>query len=1280
MEAYQKSVQDVDVALSRLNATLESYRLGGIAKLTGRDTLGAAAAGSGHNRSAAPASKTVGQKHAPPLLTPEGKLSQPIGNTTESLREREQHNRDETWQEVLDLRYTPLEYGQASPLRKIGKDEFQPALDAIERIQQHYMDEHAYLTPLRLVLSQKYLQIGYPDLAAGEAYKALLLCDAVQDTSDEYHGSAASQLRELIQQIPLVQRISLLKGELLGDRQTAYREPDEDMDVEVDIWVREQYLPWAYRLLTLSLLRCGCYKTAHYYALQATIDKGYRDHWLLDCSVEIWNFVATHLGITRDELVDPDSKYSDRDQWPDMGYVRRELYPWNEWESDRLQELPALNSLMAEVAPKLEIRAVELPALAGSDADATVTQLGVFAREDILPGEVVLDETSMLTANNKLQDALCDACSADLPELSEDGATSAVECPHCQVVFCSRECFEDAEQSYHQAVCGADLDALLRDVPPAEAADALYSLLLLRAIAMAETQDCHPLELNEVKYIWGDFHGIPLARHFQPPSGEWRVLGNAHGGLPRTLPFSFEHNIRLPIQMLEKMDIDPFEEPKYDLWVFNTLYAKFRGTASARLSGLGGRAIRGPEVSAVHPMWCMANHSCDPNVGWEWGGSVKFWAREERVDWNAGDGKRCIKAQAGIQKDEEVLNHYCDINLPVHERREWARGALGGDYMGVSWRKEKQDRINIFYDFEKWALDAQASRRNFLMIPNTEGQQKTEWTYAESYKIVLKYARWLQDVHGVQKNEIVAINITNKPLFIWVWLALWSLGAKPAFINSNLRGNAFVHCVRLSTSRLLLVDPEVRDVLNDETRPELASDGRGRAIDTFILEPSLQNEILAGPTYRAPDTVRSGEKNTDRAILIYTSGTTGLPKAANVSWQKARAGPEVFALALSLTKDDRYFTAMPLYHTSASILGVLQVFGPGCTIVISPKFSPRTYMKQVTETGSTAMQYIGEACRYLVSSSPTPYDRAHKLRIAFGNGMRPDVWQRFKDRFGIPEICEFYGATEGPGSSFVHEASGFTRGAIGRSGKLIRSLFGGNSVLVRHDHNTDMPYRDPKTNLCEKAATGEPGELLNWLDASAINDKYQGYFGNDKASGSKILRDVFKKGDAYYRAGDLQRMDADGRWWFLDRVGDTFRWKSENVSTAEVSQALGEHPALQEANVYGVQLPNHDGRAGCAAIALNSGHKLDTSLRSELAVQARKKLPKYAVPVFLRLMKDELEVTGTMKHQKVALRNTGVEPSKMGSDLLYWLPPGAQAYEEFGEKEWQSIVGGQAKL
>lgn len=400
-----------------------------------------------------------------------------------------------------------------------------------------------------------------------------------------------------------------------------------------------------------------------------------------------------------------DNGYADSSTWPDSGMVRREVYPWNSFEEDRLTELSTLNDMMSDVAPKLEVKAVELPAFPRGypypkdEVVTHVTQLGVFAKEDIAPGEVVLEEKTLLTANNKLLDALCDACSADLPDLDTEGADSTTACPDCEVVFCSQTCYEEAMESYHPALCGWDVEAIAKDVPPSEAADSLYSLLLLRTLAMAQTQDCHPLELNEVKYIWGDFHGLPFEKHYRPFNMNMTAIPpNSHGGFPRTLPFSFEHNVRLPFHMLEKMNIDIYANPQYDVWVLNTLYAKFRGTASARLSGLGGRAIRGPEVSAVHPMWCLANHSCDPNVSWEWGGSISFTVMDQRIEWNAKDKgeaaeveadstwstkktRPVVRSQPGIKKGEEVLNHYCDIELPVKERREWAKGALGGECM-----------------------------------------------------------------------------------------------------------------------------------------------------------------------------------------------------------------------------------------------------------------------------------------------------------------------------------------------------------------------------------------------------------------------------------------------------------------------------------------------------------------------------------------------------------------------------------------------------------------------
>lgn len=306
-----------------------------------------------------------------------------------------------------------------------------------------------------------------------------------------------------------------------------------------------------------------------------------------------------------------------------------------------------------------------------------IKQLGIFAKENIPPGEVILEEKSMLTAIGRLHEFFCDACSATLPKgnaatETPEGPLSSnqqIYCEDCDDVFyCSLECHDLAQSSYHPALCGCVVDLISKDIPATEAADTLYSLLLLRALAMAETQDVHPLELKEVKYIWGDYHGLPLEKVWH--TGRNGQIPDAFASVPQTLPFSFNANILTPLHMLEKMDVNIFEtNSRYDFWVFNTLYAKFRGTASAR-QGPDGR----PEVSAVHSLWCLANHSCDPNVAWEWQGSIKFWTREKMVTWKNKEGRR----SPGIRKGEELLSHYCDVRLPVKERREWAIGALGG--------------------------------------------------------------------------------------------------------------------------------------------------------------------------------------------------------------------------------------------------------------------------------------------------------------------------------------------------------------------------------------------------------------------------------------------------------------------------------------------------------------------------------------------------------------------------------------------------------------------------
>ena len=333
---------------------------------------------------------------------------------------------------------------------------------------------------------------------------------------------------------------------------------------------------------------------------------------------------------------------------------------------------------------------------------------------------------------------------------------------------------------------------------------------------------------------------------------------------------------------------------------------------------------------------------------------------------------------------------------------------------------------------------------------------------------------------------------------------------------------------------------------------------------------------------------------------------------------------------------------------------------------------------------ATIIQYVGETCRYLLTAPPQTdpttgedLDKKNNVRIAFGNGLRPDVWQKFKDRFEIDTIAEFYGATEGASASWNFSSNEFSRGAIGRFGTLGRLLMKKKQAIVELDWETETARRDPEnSDFCTKVQLGSPGELLYAVDPAAIHINYQGYFNNEKATSSKIMRDVFTKGDAWFRTGDVARFDSEGRLWFSDRIGDTFRWKSENVSTNEVAEVVGHHPAIVDANVYGVELPNHDGRAGAIAVVFN--RPADQNLMDSLAAHAHEKLPRYAVPLFLRVTK-EAQATGNNKQQKHVLKKEGVDPDKVHvEDRLFWLRNGT--YTEFTKKDWQSLHSGEVKL
>ncbi|KAK4142881.1 uncharacterized protein C8A04DRAFT_29458 [Dichotomopilus funicola] len=594
----------------------------------------------------------------------------------------------------------------------------------------------------------------------------------------------------------------------------------------------------------------------------------------------------------------------------------------------------------------------------------------------------------------------------------------------------------------------------------------------------------------------------------------------------------------------------------------------------------------------------------------------------------------------------------------------------------------RRGRINFFYRLEDLATAKSSANRAFLRF------EDRVHTYAQAYDTVLRYATWLKERRGVKKGELVALDFQNTDTFIFLIFALWSLGAVPALINYNLTGKPLAHCVKKATTRLVLIDPTVADNVGEDVRSELSD------VTFEVVTPELEVQMLSHDATRPPDEFRSDAVGTTMGLLIYTSGTTGLPKAAIVSWDKIAVVGGFTSRWAGTKKSDVFYTAMPLYHSTAMLLGFSNTLSAGATFAMSRKFSTSGFWDDVRKHNANIIQYVGETCRYLLSAparidpaTGENLDRKHNVRIAFGNGLRPDVWNKFKERFGIETIAEFYGATEGSFATWNISRNDFSMGAVGRAGSIYNLAVGRSIAIAEVDHETELPYRDPKTGLCRRVARGEPGELLFTLPAEDVESRFQGYYGDKEATGKKIMRDVFSKGDAWFRTGDIVRWDSENRVYFNDRIGDTFRWKSENVSTAEVAQVVGLHPSVLESNVYGVELPRHEGRAGCAAVLFRpaalvggaEGAPPSEETLKTLAKHVRKGLPKYALPLFLRVVHGgSLQTTGTNKQQKTSLRSEGVEPGKTGLDEVYWLK--GDSYVRFTTEDWGALQGGKVKL
>jgi fatty-acyl-CoA synthase len=523
-----------------------------------------------------------------------------------------------------------------------------------------------------------------------------------------------------------------------------------------------------------------------------------------------------------------------------------------------------------------------------------------------------------------------------------------------------------------------------------------------------------------------------------------------------------------------------------------------------------------------------------------------------------------------------------------------------------------------------------------------------------------QYAHWALSL-GLKQGDCVALFMENRPDFLCAWLGLFKAGLCVALINTNQRGQALAHSIGIAGARHLIAGHELADHLPEaepffDDKPQLWIQG-----EKGILDAAL-NAASTSPPGRAP---RAGVRLKDRAFLIYTSGTTGLPKAANFSHMRMLFMMTGFVGALAPRASDRTYNPLPLYHATGGVCAVGMAFCRGGALILKKRFSVSEFWSDIRKYDATIFVYIGELCRYMLNAPPGPHERDHHIRAITGNGLRPEIWREFQTRFAIPRIVEFYGATEGNVSMLNYDG---TIGAVGRVPDYMEKLL--PTRVVRFDVEKETPVRGPD-GLCIECAPDEVGEAVGGISYRAGRN-FEGY---TKASETekKILHDVFKKGDAWFRTGDLMRRDANGYFYFVDRIGDTFRWKGENVATSEVTEALSTVPGIREANVYGVTVPGMDGRAGMAALVADG--LFDAR---GLARRLEGRLAPYARPVFLRLQ-PQIAVTGTFKQRKVELVKEGFDPVAI-PDPIFWFNPVTADYERLTAARYAEIVADRVKL
>ncbi|KAI1732719.1 AMP-binding enzyme domain-containing protein [Ditylenchus destructor] len=545
-----------------------------------------------------------------------------------------------------------------------------------------------------------------------------------------------------------------------------------------------------------------------------------------------------------------------------------------------------------------------------------------------------------------------------------------------------------------------------------------------------------------------------------------------------------------------------------------------------------------------------------------------------------------------------------------------------------------------------------------------------EFTFREFNELCNCFANHFQSL-GYVEGDVVAIFMENSVEFVAAWMGLSKIGVITAWVNSNLKLQPLSHCIRTSQAKAIICSDTLSTVLRGTRTAGFLEDYN---LEEFVCSEKSANSNLfqlfnaeEGYHERRREPCRPSSNVNFKSILcfIYTSGTTGLPKAALMKHFRYYSMVMGSAESFGIRPEDRVYISMPLYHTSAGILGVGQMLLRGTSCVIRQKFSASNFWKDCVKYNCTVSQYIGEICRYLLAQPVIDEERLHQVRLLYGNGLRAEIWQEFVDRFCV-KVGELYGSTEGT-SSLVN-----IDGKVGSCGFLPISPLTSRLHpvrLVKIDDVNGEVLRRPN-GLCIACKPGETGAMVSTIRKNNPLLVFEGYLNKSETS-KKVIHDVFRHGDSAFLTGDILHWDRLGYVYFKDRTGDTFRWKGENVSTTEVEAVMMPLKSVIDVTVYGVEIPGMEGRAGMAAVVKDeeSGQSTEQFL-TDLTKLLTTQLPSYAIPVFIRLC-NSVDRTGTFKLVKTNLQRLGYRCADSQSphfgDLLHIWDPKARSYSLFDD-------------